>query len=378
MCPLSDKIMKIAIDIRSAEKEKTGKGWYTFNIVKELLKLDRENQYFLYTAHKDKPFDSRQNVEYVCIDSSPSKWHFKVLKDLNQKEVDVFFAPSSYIIPAFASKKLKVVLTIHDLVAFLFPSNHQTRAVIIERLTLKQAIKKAAHVITVSENTKKDIIEKFTYPNEKITVAKCSASKTFLKPIPEKDLHDFKNKMKLPDKFILGVSTIEPRKNFPNLIKSFVLIKKRHPDYKLVIAGKKGWKTKEVDKALKEFNLHDDVIFTGYIKENDLSKLYRLADVFVFPSLYEGFGIPPLEAMSAGCPVVASNISAMPEVIGEAGLIVDPKNAYKLSDAISSIIENEHVREMLIERGLRQVEKFSWTDSAQKILNIFMQLKNEN
>lgn len=363
--------MKVAIDIRDAGKEKTGKGWYTFNIVRELLELDKKNQYILYGNTKKSPFEKESDkVKYKFIDTKPLKWHFSVLKDLKDENVDLFFAPTSYIIPALAPAKLKVIITVHDLVAFFFPGSHKTKAVLIERLTLKKALKKVHAVLVVSENTKKDLLKKFIFPEQRIHITYCAPSNVFNKPVTGEELEEFRIKSKLPQNFILAVGTMEPRKNLSTLIKSFVVVKKRFPDFKLVLVGKKGWKYHRIEKTLEEFKMKDDVIFPGYLKDRDLQKIYKLATVFVFPSLYEGFGIPPLEAMASGCPVVSSNAASLPEVVGEAGLLIDPTNSYKLAESISSLIENEHVRNMMIERGHKQAEKFNWKDSAKVIYEL--------
>lgn len=367
--------MKIAIDIREAGHEKTGKGWYTCNLVREILKLDHKNYYLLYTDNDKKPFEIGTNATFKTIKTSSWKWHFKVLKDLQQEKVDLFFAPTSYIIPAFAPKNLKTVITVHDLVAFLLPGINNTKAMIIERLTLRKALKKAQKILTVSENTKKDLLKRFHYQSEKIHLTPCAPAELFKRQVTAEDLANVKEKLKLPDHFILAVGTLEPRKNFSNLIKSFVIIKRKHPQYKLVIVGKKGWKFKHIEESLKHYKLEKEVIFPGYVEDEDLQEVYHLARVFVFPSLYEGFGIPPLEAMACGCPVVSSNVSSLPEVVGEAGLLIDPKNAHKIADAVSSLLVNEHLRHLLIERGTMQAAKFSWEESAQNAIEVFHSLK---
>ncbi len=365
----------IAVDIREAGHEKTGKGWYTFNLVQELLKIDKKNHYLLYSDNVKNPFTAREsgankNARYKHFPKSWN-WHFKVLKDLQAEKVDLFFAPTSYIIPALAPKNLRTIITVHDLVAFLFPSTHNTKAVLVERLTLKKALKKATGVFVVSENTERDLLKKFHYPKEKIQLVPCAPADFYKKAPAPHDLEKFRQKLKLPANFILAVGTLEPRKNFSTLIKSFVIVKRKYPDYKLVIVGKKGWKYHLIEETLKHYKLEEEVIFPGYLEDHELQKIYTLATVFVFPSLYEGFGIPPLEAMSCGCPVVSSNVASLPEVIGDSGLLIDPKNAHKWADAIISLIENENIRAMLIERGHRRAAKFSWTDSAKKALQVF-------
>jgi glycosyltransferase involved in cell wall biosynthesis len=362
--------MKIAIDIREAGAGKTGKGWYTFNLVSELIKLDPKNEYLLYTDSKTSPFTDRKNVKIKHIEASSWQWHLKTLKDLQSEKADLFFAPTSYIIPALAPKSLRVIITVHDLVAFMFPAGHTAKAVLIERLTLRKALKKAAGVFVVSENTKKDLLKRFKLPNQKIHLTPCAPSGHFHKRVAPEELAEFQRKMNLPENFILAVGTLEPRKNFNTLIKSFVIIKRKYPDYKLVIVGKKGWKYHLIEEALKRFKMEKDVIFPGYLEDEDLKKIYALARVFVFPSLYEGFGIPPLEAMASGCPVVSSNVASLPEVIGQGGLLIDPRNAVKIADAVCSLLEDEQARQMMIERGLVQAEKFNWEESAKKALEV--------
>lgn len=365
---------KIAIDIREAGAEKTGKGWYTYNLVLELLKLDKKNEYLLYTENEKNPYREFKNAKLCVIGGKGHRWHFNVLKDLKAVKPDIFFAPTSYIIPSLAPKWLKVIITVHDLVAFLFPASHNAKAVLIERLTLRRAVKKASQIFVVSENTQKDLLKRFKYPHERIHLVPCAPSDFFREPSKTEDLAKFRQKHHLPEQFILAVGTLEPRKNFGTLIKSFVLIKSRLPESKLVIVGKKGWKYTHIEEKLREYHLENDVIFPGYLEAEDLKKMYAIATVFVFPSLYEGFGIPPLEAMACGCPVVSSNVASLPEVVGDAGILIDPKNARKIADSVVSLIENDQIRNMLVERGLRRVEKFSWQNSAQAALKVFEEM----
>lgn len=373
--------MKIAIDIREAGHEKTGKGWFTYNIVHELLTLAPQHQFLLYTdaeamqaegkAGKKNPFSGFKHAEIKVIEQSGLKWHLETLKDLKKQKPDVFFAPTSYIIPSLAPKSLKVIITVHDLVAFLYPQNHTLKAVAIERLTLRRALKKAEGVFVVSENTRKDLLARFKYPEKQISQVSCAPAEFFKEKVSAAELERFKEKMKLPEKFILAVGTLEPRKNFGNLMKSFVIVKRKFPDYKLVIVGKKGWKFAHIEETLKKYELEKDVIFPGYLPDTELRMMYHLAKVFVFPSLYEGFGIPPLEAMACGCAVVSSNVASLPEVIGDAGILINPRIAIKIADAIISLLENDKIRLMMVERGLHRAEHFSWHKSALKALEGF-------
>lgn len=362
--------MKIAIDIRSAAGEKVGKGWYTFHLVQNLLKLDQENQYILYTKDPVPGFEYVKNAEQKVINAKSIFWHRAVAKDAVLENVDIFFAPTSYIIPALLPKSVKTIITIHDLVAFLFPNNHNKKAVFVEKLFLKRALKKAAFVAAISQNTKRDILSLFKYDEEKIDIVYCSAGDEF-KPLNKSFLKPFADKTNLPKDFFLAVGTLEPRKNYVTLIESFAQLHEKFPQYHLIIVGGKGWQYEEIFKAIKLHYLDKYVHILGYLSSSSLVKLYNLAKAFVFPSYYEGFGIPPLEAMKSGCPVIASYSSSIPEVVGDAGLLINPENAMDLAAAMAKIIKDQELCENLRSEGFLQSKKFSWAISAKKLLEIF-------
>lgn len=362
--------MKIAIDIRTAGGEKTGKGFYTFHIVHELLKIDHENEYILYSKDGIAGFEQFKNAKLKLIDGRGFFWHRNVAKDIAKQEVDIFFAPSSYIIPAILSKSIKTILTVHDLVAFFFPNTHNKKATIIEKLFLKKALKKATHVLTVSENTKHDLINKFKYEENKISVTYCAAANDF-KPLEKGSLKTFIKETNLPANFFLAVGTLEPRKNYLNLIRAFSQIHKDFPHVHLMIVGGKGWDYEEIFKLIRENYLNKKVHILGYLSTKSLINLYNLAETLVFPSYYEGFGIPPLEAMKCGCPVIASFTSSIPEVVGDAALLINPESHLEIAGAMTKILKDDHLAENLSNKGLIQAKKFSWEDSARKLSVIF-------
>jgi glycosyltransferase involved in cell wall biosynthesis len=367
--------MKIAIDVRDADGQKTGKGFYSFGLVSHILKQDQENQYLLYSDKASNPFPAQENVTFCQIPATGLKWHWETLKDLKKVRPDLYFAPTSFIIPAFAPKWLKTIITVHDLVAFLYPGNHNKKAVFIEKLTLKRALHKASRVLVVSENTLNDLVKQFKVPKSLTYQVPCAPNDLYRQEVDAKEAEEVKKKFKLPEKYILAVGTLEPRKNFINLIKAFVVVKRKYPEYKLIIVGKKGWKHNAIDKAVKQYNIESEVLFPGYMKDSELHCTYQSASVFVFPSLYEGFGIPPLEAMASGCPVVSSNAASLPEVVDDAALMVDPKNSIKIADAIISVFENPQVRSMLIERGFKRSQRYNWEYSARLALELINELK---
>ncbi len=358
--------MKIAIDIRSAGGEKAGKGWFTFNIVRNLLKIDRKNEYILYCADFVAGFEEFKNAKQKRIRGKGIFWHINSAIDIYKEKADIFFAPTSFIIPILLPRSIKSIVVVHDLVAFLFPKTHNKKAVFIEKLLLKTALKKAYKVVTVSKNTKKDIIEKFVVDEQKIEVINCAAGEGYGK-VKEDVLKEFADKTNLPAKFFLAVGTIEPRKNYINLIKAFALIKERFPDYYLIIVGKNGWNFEEVYEEIRRNYLQKYVHILGYLSDKSLVNLYNLAEALVFPSFYEGFGIPPLEAMKSDCPVISSCTSSLPEVVGDGALLVDPNSPSQIAEAMVKIIMDSDLKSTLKEKGLKQSEKFSWEASAGKL-----------
>jgi glycosyltransferase involved in cell wall biosynthesis len=367
--------MKIAIDIRSAAGEKVGKGWYTFHMVQNLLKLDRKNTYILYSKDPVPGFEYFKNVEQKIVEGSSIFWHRKVAKDIAMEKCDIFFAPTSYIIPTMLPRSVKTVLTVHDLVAFLFPQNHNRKAVFVEKLFLKRALNKTAFVAAISKNTKQDILKIFNYDENKIDIVYCSASDEF-KPLNKVFLETFAKKTKLPKNFFLAVGTLEPRKNYVTLVEAFAKVHDKYPDYHLVIVGGKGWKYEEIFETVRTNYLGKFVHNLGYVSSGSLVKLYNLAKAFVFPSFYEGFGIPPLEAMRSGCPVIASYSSSIPEVVGNAGLLINPVSDIEIAAAMIKLIKDHELCEKLRNEGFLQSKKFSWTVSAKKLLEIFQSLKD--
>lgn len=368
--------MKIAIDVRTAAGEKAGKGWYTFHLVHSLIRHDQRNQYLLYTKVGVPGFADFENAEQRVISGSGIFWHRRVARDAARENVDIFIAPSSYITPVFLSSGIKSVVTVHDLVALLFSDRHNKKAVFTEKFFLKKAVRRAAHIITVSKHTRRDLIQYFPGAEEKTSVVYCGASSEF-KPLPKNspELKNFAKETNLPAKFFLAVGTLEPRKNFPNLIRAFALLKQKMPDHHLIIVGGPGWGAHEVEETIREKYLSKKVHILGYLSGKSLLYLYNLATAFVFPSIYEGFGIPPLEAMQCGCPVIVSNQASLPEVVGDAGLYVDPEKPESIAAAMQKITDDE-LRFNLRNQGFIQSKKFSWDTSARTLHDIIEKLGN--
>lgn len=360
--------MKVGIDIRAACGQKTGKGWYIFHVVKEILALDRENEYVLYTNRVTADLAAFKNSTVKVIHAHPLMWHFAVIKDLKLRKCDLFFAPTSFIIPAFLPRKIKSAITVHDLVAFLHPHLHESKATILEYLFLRLALRKTSAVFVPSENTKKDLMRLFHCPKEKITItplAPVSDVSYFPSAGSNINLHE---KYNLPKDFILTVSGLEPRKNVASLVSAALELNKN-----LVIVGGKGWKSGALQKKISENKKH--IIHIENCPPEDLPSFYKSAKIFVFPSIYEGFGLPPLEAMTAGCPVICSNAGSLKEVCGDAAILIDPKNTEELKNAIEKLWNDENLQNSLREKGFIQAKKFSWQETAKKTLEAFKKIE---
>lgn len=362
--------MNIAIDCNPVNKENTGIGNYVYNLIKSLQKIDDSSNYFLYFKHPKKYLSEclSENFQYVQWDN------FKLIFNVYLKNIDIVHGTSFKLL---LNGKKGGVVTIHDLAFVKFPQyvikKHQEKF-------LKQtraALKKATYVIAVSENTAKDLIQIFKINENKIKIIYQGIDEIF-KPIDNKNLIKEKIKKFGIDKpYILYVGTLEPRKNIPALLKAYASLDNLNKNYVLVLAGMKGWLYEKIFKTIEELKLQHKIILTGYVKNEDLPFLYSGAKVFVYPSFYEGFGLPPLEAMACGCPVITSNVSSLPEVVGDSGILVNPDNVEEISSAIYKIIDDEEFKKKLSYQGIERAKKFSWEKTALETLNIYKEIYNK-
>jgi glycosyltransferase involved in cell wall biosynthesis len=289
------------------------------------------------------------------------------------KDLDIFHNPSQ-VITAFKFSQ-KYIITIYDITPNLYPETHTDIITFVHRYLLPKALKTSDKVITISHHTKNDIIKHFKIPENKIKVIHLAANENY-KPLNEKEIINIKQKYNLNYSFILYVGTLEPRKNIPTLLKALYKLKKQGIKHKLAITGKKGWKYKSIFETIEKLNLQKDVIFTGYVPDEDLPALYNAADLFVYPSLYEGFGLPPLEAMQCGTPVITSNTSSLPEVVGDAGIMVNPYDVDELANNMYGVLTNDGLREELSKKGLERAKLFSWKKCAEEHLKVYEEVYN--
>jgi len=367
--------MTIGIDIRVlARGTRTGIEEYTFNLLSRLLSLDQNIQFKLfYNAFNKIELDydwvNLPNVQMKKF-SYPNRFIFDPLAkffklpkiDVLLGGVDVFFIPHFLLSPV--SKKCRKVMTFHDLSFEYFPEFFPARKRFWHKfLNPRQRALEADKIIAVSDSTKDDLIDWYGIRPEKIEVIYSGVQEEFKKL-------EIKGRYNLPDKFILYFGTIEPRKNLVGLIKSYEIFReKSDSDFKLVIAGSRGWLDKKIFFAVEKSRFSKDIIFTGFVAAEDKVYLYNLASLFVYPSFFEGFGFPPLEAMACGTPVICSNTSCFPEVSGEAALMVDPYNFSEIAWAIGEVLSDSNLAQSLINKGAENIKKFSWDRCAQETLD---------
>ena len=368
--------MKIGVDGRGFYEKRTGMEQYAFNLYKAISIIDKSNEYFIYFKHNGKILSPTQNKNFRnIIIPAPLKfitplWEQVLLpRQLKNDTIQVYHSPYS-IIPLFGD--FKKVITVHDLTPFIYPEYQKKITNLYLRYWYRKSILSSDIIISVSENTKKDIIKLFNISSSKIRTIYESASEEFCK-IEDENLKDrIRKKYQLPDKFILFVGTLEPRKNITRLLKAFDRLKtKKNILHYLVLAGHKGWLYEEIFKTYNKLKNRRFVLFIDYVNHNDLPIIYNLSDIFLYPSLYEGFGLPLLEAMACGSPVISSNTSSIPEVVGDAGILVNPKSIDEVSNAIYEVIMDKALRESLIEKGYKQVQKFSWEKTSRETLEVF-------
>ncbi|WP_048191103.1 glycosyltransferase family 1 protein [Methanobacterium sp. SMA-27] len=367
--------MRLGILSWILDRQRTGIDNYLYNIVEGMIKEGNADKISLihYKKSNDKIYSK---VNDVTIGSLP----FNLINPLNlskavrETDIDVLHLPSHMVFqisPFFLNLNVKKVLTIHDLIPILF---HRDLPLFYKLWgpTLKIIKNRPDHIITDSENTKNDCINYLGIPEDKIEVIYLASDKRF-KLIKNKDSikEELKIKYNIKNPFILCVGTIELRKNIPLLIKSFYKLLNKGLKLKLILIGIPGHGFNEISHLIKDLGISKEVIILGYVPINDLIKFYNATDLFVFPSFYEGFGLPPLEAMACGCPVVSSNTSSLPEVVGDAGIMVDPYDFQALTDKMYKILTNESLSVSLSNKSLNQAKKFNWQKTASQTWKIY-------
>lgn len=298
-------------------------------------------------------------------------WEQLALPALARREkLDLLHATVN-VIPIAATRPM--VVTVHDLSFLRYPDSFPPVQRTYLRTQVRRSVRRAAQVIAVSEATRQDLINLFGVPAQRVDVVYNGIDVAF-RPAPEDQVTQFRRQKGLPEHFILHVGTLEPRKNLVRLVHAFRLVreqKKRWSDLKLVLVGGKGWYYGEIFEAVHQLHLDDAVLFPGFVADNELPWWYRAATVFAYPSLLEGFGLPVVEAMACGTPTVTSALSSLPEIAGDAALLVDPTSEHGLAMALYQVLTDPRLARDLRERGLRQAARFSWRHTAFQTANVY-------
>ncbi len=368
--------MRIAIDATSVPRHRAGAGTYICNLVEALAQMDRENTYYVFaragTFQRRKLERNRFQVVPVRLPSRVGRlvWEQAVLPvHLRRRHVEVLHSPH-LTTPALGDGWRRVV-TFHDVTFFLMPRRYPA----LRRLYYQQAGRAGARlahlVIAVSQTVKDDVMRRFDLPGNLVRVVPLAPGPDFCRLDDRETLAGVRDKYGLPSRFILNVGTLEPGKNQATLVRAFRRLKEQGVAHGLVIAGQRGWMYERLFRLVDELGLRGQVHFTGYLPDKDLVAVYNLADVFVFPSLYEGFGLPPLEAMACGLPVVASDAPAPVEVLDGAALLVSPRDEHGLTEAVGRVLRDRHLRYRLRRRGLERAAQFSWERTARETVEAY-------
>jgi glycosyltransferase involved in cell wall biosynthesis len=348
-------------------KNRVGSNQYVFELIKALYALDKENQYHVYLPSpplSDLP-PERKNWRYLV--AGPSRlWNILGLpRALFQQrpKPDIVFSPGHFS-PLFFPAPL--VMSVMDLGFFRFPEQFTKPILTKLRFWTALSVRRATHILAISKSTRDDIIKYYQAGSAKITVTPLGYDQSrFNQGVKQSAIEGVVKKYGLKKPYLLFLGTLKPNKNIEGLLEALRILVAKKPDYQLVIVGRKGWMFDSIFEKVKNLELIDKVIFTDFVKDEEIPALMSGAEIFVLPSFWEGFGIPVIEAMACGTPVVASRAGSLPEVVGKAGILVDPGKPEKIAEGINEAIEQ---KEALVKKGLAQVKKFSWKKCAGRTL----------
>ncbi len=369
--------MRIGLEISPLAINSSGIPNYILRLLHGFATIDKENQYFLYT-NRPIPFDLGlpDNFRTVILKRPLPRFQMwfqiELPHRLKKDGIDVFhglFSRLPFVLP------VPSVITVHDLSGYKMPWLHK-RKTHFTNLMYPLYVKKASRIIAVSEFTAKELASCFPETSSKTTVVHEAAPPEYSEITKESELNRVREKYNLPGRFFLFLGTLEPRKNLPGLLDAFLQAADSVP-HSLVISGAVGWKTKELFNELKMSGIEDRIKLTGFVDREDIPALMSLAEVFVYPSFYEGFGLPVVEAMACGTPVITSNISSLPEVASDAALLVDPLSTDSICNAIKTLAHDEGRRLLLREKGLKRAGEFSWEKTARETLQVYRQAISE-
>lgn len=372
--------MRLALDLRFWRSGTGGIGRYSRNLLTELLKLDNETEYTAVITPADEPefHLSAANLKKIVVDIP----HFSLSE---QRRLPKLLAAEHFDLIHFANFNHpirypgKFVVTIHDIIMHLFPTGSQKQS-LLRRLAYRKVFKdcrRASQIIVPSQSTKTDLVTRLRFPEEKIVVTPEGSESQFA-PQPVAKVAELKKRLGLPERYLLFVSRWERYKGLPALLEAFAALTPDFPDLGLVICGRPNSQNPDITQLVRSAQAKNPRVITpGFVTDEDLVTLYSGAAAYVHPSWYEGFGIMILEAFAAGAPVVTSNVSSLPEVVGDAGLLVDPYQTSELSSAIKRLLSDQKLADELRQKGFERVKKYSWQKMAEQTLSVYREVLNQ-
>jgi glycosyltransferase involved in cell wall biosynthesis len=373
--------MRIAIDGVPLAEPKTGIGHYTFELARGLAALAPEYDFELL-AHVpiettvegafEESLPANLRAVHASVNSLTRRWWTIGLPLYVRQNGITLFHGTNYKIPLW--NRCRTVVTIHDLSLLLHSHTHEAELVRRARLHLPATARMASKIITDSESVKREICEHLHVRPEKIAVVPLAPRRAF-RPVATEQTVEARRRLGVEDQFLLFVGTVEPRKNLLTLVRAFAeLARDTSFRTQLVIAGQKGWLTEELFALVEQSGLGTRILFTGYISDADLAALYSSCRVCIYPSLYEGFGLPPLEAMSCGAPVITSRIPVIMETVGDAARLFEPTNVRELADSIAAVCGSEEERARLSAVGRERASEFTWGRTARLTLDVYREV----
>lgn len=373
--------MKIGIDGRAAKWYRgTGIGTYTFQLIKSISEIDSENEYLLFMPEGgtcDFGYNKNFNIKNITENTTDNFWdEVNIPNILEDSEIDIYHIPQNGIgLPR--DKRCPMVITLHDIIPYKMPETVGPTYLKIFLEQMPFIVSQCDGIITVSDFSKSDIINTFNFPKEKVFVTSL-APEDIYKPLnKEFSKSIIKDNYSIEGDFILYIGGFSPRKNIIGLIEAFSKLTKCYKsNINLVIAGKRGSSYETYKNRARELNVSDMVIFPGFISLEHLPYLYNAAELFVYPSFYEGFGLPPVEAMACGVPVIAANTTSLPEIIGESAVLIDPNNINEIFSSMQEVLEDNELREKLILSGLVRVSQLNWKHTAKKTVLAYNKIIN--
>jgi glycosyltransferase involved in cell wall biosynthesis len=368
----------LTIDISAGVNVSAGLGRYARSLVEAMLPYQTPQLFYNEIAGRSQPIEAFADLKTYKIHMAYKPWRMAVWMGqighlpFNRliPETTLFHATEHLLMPL---RNVKTVMTVHDLIFKLYPEHHKRLNYWFLNAAMPLFVKRADAIIAISESTKRDLITHYGTSPDKITVIYEAAAPHF-QPQSAEQVEAVRKKYKLPEKFIVVVGTIEPRKNYTRLLDAMLELRKDNPDLYLVVVGSKGWLYEPFMQRIEELGAGEWVIFPGYVVDEDLPAVYAGATLMVMASVYEGFGLPILEAMASGVPVASSNTASLPELGGEAAIYFDPLSVESMVETIRGVLTDQTKQAAMREQGFQQAATFSWDKAARETLNVYNRL----